>query len=82
MIGTNTLCKIYNLYKGERKLTAKIGQLFYFFNILFDIVCDIFIHDDVIYRENIGNHTGHIWGSSQRAWMGEYTELERGRSKN
>ena len=29
-----------------------------------------------------GNYTGHIGGSSQRAWMREYTELEWGRSKN
>ena len=32
--------------------------------------------------KRFGNHIGHIWGSSQRASMGEYTELERGRSKN
>ena len=29
-----------------------------------------------------GHYTGHIWGTSQRAWMGEDVELERGRSKN
>ncbi len=38
MNGTNIRLEIYNLYKGERKLTTKTGQLFYF---LFDIYQNI-----------------------------------------
>ena len=31
------------------------------------------------YDRHFKNHTGHIGGSSQREWIGEYTVLEGGR---
>lgn len=82
MNGTNILCKIYNLYKRRKKAGYLQGQLFYFQKTLIWLSVKYFYSNRVIKLKTFRNHTGHIWGSSQRAWMREHTELERGRSKN
>ena len=64
-------CIILNRLAKSRKIC---------FNFLFEKQTHISItKSSQIHKEKFNIHTGHIGGSSQSEWIGEYTVLEGGR---
>ena len=77
---TDILCKIFNHNLKENKADSLLYEDWLFYKKEFDIINGLTINKtSQIHKENFNIHTGHIGGSSQSEWIGEYTVLEGGR---